>query len=84
MRVRLFAAIADAAGARELDLDVTTVPELLARLAADHGELMAARLTTASVWVDEVVVAPGDDSVDLSAADEVVVVPPFAGGAGPR
>ncbi len=84
MRVRLFAAIADAAGARELDLDVTSVPALLDRLVRDHGELMAARLASATVWVDEVVVDPDDASVDLSQADEVVVVPPFAGGAAGR
>lgn len=80
MRVRLFAAIADAAGTRQLDLDVATVPELLARLAADHGEVMAARLRSAAVYVDETVVAADDVDVDLRAATEVVVVPPFAGG----
>lgn len=80
MRVRLFASIADAAGTRQLDLDVATVPELLARLADDHGELMAARLESARVYVDEAVVAPTDTTIDLRGADEVVVVPPFAGG----
>lgn len=80
MRVRLFAALADAAGAREVEVDAATVPALLAALARDHGDLMAVRLGSATVYVDREPVAADDTSVDLAAAGEVVVVPPFAGG----
>ncbi len=80
MRVRLFAALADAAGARDVEVDAVTVPDLLAALASAHGGVMAARLRAATVYVDREPVAADDTTVDLSAADEVVVVPPFAGG----
>lgn len=80
MRVRLFAALADAAGARDVEVEAATVPDLLAALARDHGDLMAARLAAATVYVDREPVAADDDSVDLATADEIVVVPPFAGG----
>lgn len=80
MRVRLFAALADAAGARDVEVVAETVPQLLAVLANDHGPVMAARLQTATVYVDREPVPSDDPSVDLVKADEVVVVPPFAGG----
>lgn len=79
MRVRLFAALADAAGARDVEVEAATVPDLLAEL-ADGNDLMAARLRTATVYVDREPVASDDRGVDLSDAAEVVVVPPFAGG----
>lgn len=79
MRVRLFAALADAAGAREVEVDAVTVPALLAELSLGN-DLLAARLGSATVYVDREPVGRDDLSVDLTAADEVVVVPPFAGG----
>lgn len=82
MKVLLFAAIRDAAdGAREVHVDATTVPALVAELADRYGEVMARRLEVASVMVDGTKVARDDDTVRLLEADEVAVVPPFAGGA---
>ena len=80
--VRLFAAVRDAAGSGEVEVEATTVAGLLAELAERHGPRMAQRLASATVFVDEVAVAADDTEVDLREAREVVVVPPFAGGSG--
>ena len=70
MKVLLFAAIRDAAaGAREVDVAATTVPELVAELADRYGEVMARRLQVASVMVDGTKVARDDDRVRLDDAD---------------
>ena len=79
-RVHLFAALRDAAGAADVEVGATTVAGLLDELADRHGELMARRLQVATVVVDGDVVARDDVDVALGAADEVVVMPPFAGG----
>ena len=78
--VRLFAAIRDAAGASEVEVEADTVVDLLAELADRHGEVMARRLEVATVMVDGERMPRDDRSASLSAAREVVVVPPFAGG----
>jgi molybdopterin synthase sulfur carrier subunit len=80
MQVRLFAALRDAAGASVVEVEATTVADLLAELARTHGEPMASRLQSATVFVDDVAVSDHDSTLALAAADEVVVVPPFAGG----
>lgn len=80
MQVRLFAALRDAAGASTVEVEATTVAGLLAELAATHGEPMASRLRTATIFADEVAITDHDSDHDLAGADEVVVVPPFAGG----
>lgn len=80
MQVRLFAALRDAAGASVVEVEATTVAGMLAELASVHGEPMASRLTTATVFVDELAIRDHASTHDLSDADEVVVVPPFAGG----
>ncbi|HKJ55481.1 MAG TPA: MoaD/ThiS family protein [Nitriliruptoraceae bacterium] len=80
MQVRLFAALRDAAGTSVVDVEATTVAELLAELATTHGEPMTSRLATATVFVDELAIRDPDSTHDLTDADEVVVVPPFAGG----
>lgn len=80
MQVRLFAALRDAAGSATVEVDATTVAELFSELAATYGEPMATRLTTATVFVDDVPVRDATSSRSLTGADEVVVVPPFAGG----
>lgn len=80
MQVRLFAALRDAAGAGVVEVQATTVAELFAELARDHGEPMATRLQSATVFVDDVADRDHDSTRDLTMADEVVMVPPFAGG----
>lgn len=79
-RVRLFAALRDAAGAGHVEVEATTVAAMLDELADRHGEVMARRLGAAMVVVDGETVPRDDTTVDLSTAREVVVMPPFAGG----
>jgi molybdopterin synthase sulfur carrier subunit len=79
VRVRLFAAARDAAGAAELGADPQRLDDLLAALRAELGPAFAAVLSTARVWVN------GDDPPDgdatlLVAGDEVAVLPPVSGG----
>ena len=79
-RVRLFAALRDAAGASEVEVEATTVAGMLAELGDRYGELMARRVQVAIVSVDGDTVPRTDTARDLAAAREVVVMPPFAGG----
>lgn len=78
-RVRLFAALRDAAGTSEVTSDAGTVATLLAELEARFGEAFARRLSVASVIVDGDPV-PRDSDRSLDAADEVALLPPFSGG----
>lgn len=79
-RVRLFAALRDAAGGAVVDVDATTVAGMLDELGDRFGDVMVRRLRAAIVVVDGDTVPRGDTVRDLAAADEVVVMPPFAGG----
>ncbi|WP_394769147.1 MoaD/ThiS family protein [Lacisediminihabitans sp.] len=77
VRVRYFAAAAEAAGREEETLDaVPTVGELRAVLLARYGDAMSRVLASGSFLVDGVV--SRDDSRTLGA--RVDVLPPFAGG----
>lgn len=81
MKVRLFAALRDAAdGASVVEVSATSVAGMLAELGERFGEVMVRRLQVATVVVDGERVAQTDTTVDLADADEVVVMPPFAGG----
>ena len=79
-RVRLFAALRDAAGASEVEVAATTVAGLLEELADRFGGVMARRLGAAIVVVDGDTVPRDDTGRDLAEAREVVVMPPFTGG----
>lgn len=79
-RVRLFAALRDAAGASEVEVAATSVAGLLDELAERFGAVMARRLRVAIVVVDGDTVPRDDTRRDLAGAREVVVMPPFAGG----
>ena len=79
-RVRLFAALRDAADGGHVDVEATTVAGMLDELADRFGDVMARRLGVATVVVDGDAVPRDDATRDLSTADEVVVMPPFAGG----
>lgn len=79
-RVRLFAALRDAAGSAEVDVVATTVAGMLDELADRFGDVMSRRLGAAIVVVDGDTIPRDDTTRDLGHADEVVVMPPFAGG----
>ncbi|WP_116707215.1 MoaD/ThiS family protein [Actinomycetospora cinnamomea] len=79
--VRYFAGAKAAAGTRSETVALpagTTVDDLLAALAADHGEALARVLAAASFLLDEVAVH--DRSLVLAEGAVVDVLPPFAGG----
>jgi molybdopterin synthase sulfur carrier subunit len=79
--VRYFAGAKAAAGTRSEDVTLpagATVADLLAALAADHGEALARVLAAASFLLDEVAVH--DRTVALAEGAVVDVLPPFAGG----
>ncbi|MBW3576426.1 MAG: molybdenum cofactor biosynthesis protein MoaE [Actinobacteria bacterium] len=80
LRVRLFGALAERAGARELHIDVegvVTVGELIAKLSR--------RLPDAAAIVERSQVAVNleiaSDGLPISDGDEIAVLPPVAGGA---
>ncbi|MGV8969910.1 MAG: MoaD/ThiS family protein [Microbacteriaceae bacterium] len=77
VRVRYFAAAADAAGCEAEDLpSVATVGDLRASLGERYGDAMTRVLASGSFLVDGVVCR--DDSRTLG--ERVDVLPPFAGG----
>jgi len=80
VRVRLFAAAREAAGASELHVAPQRLDELLEALRAERGPAFAAVLATARVWVNGDDPPDGDATV-LGPGDEVAVLPPVSGGA---
>lgn len=81
VRVRLFAALRDAAGTAETTVEAERLPTLLDLLRARYGEPFTSRLSHASVLVAGEPV-PRHADVPLAGGDEVVLLPPFSGGAG--
>jgi molybdopterin synthase sulfur carrier subunit len=79
VRVRMFAALRDAAGTASAEVRADRVSQLLDRLREEYGEPFATRLELASVVVDGVPVPSGEDA-ELTGAREVVLLPPFSGG----
>lgn len=77
MRVRFFAAAAEAAGRRDETIaGVTTAGELRRELERRHGAAMERVLANGSLLIDGVV--SRDDARELGATADVL--PPFAGG----
>ncbi len=79
--VRYFAGAKAAAGTRSEPVSVpagTTVDDLVAALAADHGEALTRVLAAASFLLDEVAVR--DRTVVVPDGAVLDVLPPFAGG----
>ncbi|MDP8962365.1 MAG: MoaD/ThiS family protein [Actinomycetota bacterium] len=79
VRVRLFAALRDAAGTSETVVQADRLSNLLDLLRARYGEPFTARLSRASILVAGQPVSHEED-VSLGGVDEVVLLPPFSGG----
>jgi sulfur-carrier protein len=79
VRVRLFAALREAAGTDTTEARAGSVSEVLAELAARFGEPFATRAAVASVLVDG---QPARGSDPVADGAEVVLLPPVSGGAG--
>lgn len=77
--VRLFAAAREAAGTARDELPGETVAEVLAAAVERYGSGFAQVLGTCRIWVNGDAAA---DDAEVSAADEVAVLPPVSGGAG--
>lgn len=77
VRLLLFAAAREAAGAREVEMSAATLTDLLDQARSRFGEGFAAVLDRSRVWVNG---EPSDPSTPLSAGDEVAVLPPVSGG----
>lgn len=77
--VRAFAGLRELVG-DQIEVEAEHVADLLATLTARHGEEFTRRMRRAQVVVEEDRVAP-DDRTPLEPGTEVVLLPPFAGGA---
>ncbi|WP_460794974.1 MoaD/ThiS family protein [Microbacterium sp. GXF0217] len=78
MRVRFFAAAAEAAGREEQDIaTASTLGALLANLRSEHGAEFTRVLARCAIRVDGAAV---DDDHVIAETATVDVLPPFAGG----
>jgi sulfur-carrier protein len=80
VHVRLFAAVREAAGTDEIDVDGDRLEVVLVALRSRFGEPFSSRLGLCSVLVDGDAV-PRDADVPLRDGAEVVLLPPVSGGA---
>ncbi len=80
VKVKLFAALRDAAGVGEVEVELPTTPAgIIDELSSRFGEKFAARVGIAAVMIDgEPVERDSDRAVHPGA--EVALLPPFAGG----
>lgn len=81
VRVRLFAALREAAGEAETTAAPGPLPRLLDDLRGRYGSRFTERLAVCTVMVDGLRVDP-DTTVDVPDGAEVALLPPFSGGAG--
>ena len=82
VRVRLFAALREAAGVSEEEHEPRPLADLLADLTQRHGELFGQRLAVSSVLVNGDVWSH-DDPTPVPDGAEVALLPPVSGGAAP-
>jgi sulfur-carrier protein len=80
VRVRLFAALRDAAGTAEDSVPAGALPHLLDTLCERHGATFRARLAISSVLIDGQPVPRGAD-VAVEDGSELALLPPVSGGA---
>lgn len=77
VKVRLFAALRELAGASEVEVEGATVGEVVAALSARYGERFDKVARVGSVVVDGERASP--DSA-LSGSEEIALLPPVSGG----
>lgn len=76
--LRMFAAAREAAGTGRVEIEGSTVGEVLRAATERFGDDFAAVLSTSRVWVNG---EPADDDDPVGSDDEVAVLPPVSGGA---
>jgi sulfur-carrier protein len=77
IRVRLFAALREAAGASEVEATGKTVGDLVDDLSTRYGERFASLAAVASFVVNG---ERADRGVAVAEGDEVALLPPVSGG----
>ena len=77
VRVRLFAALRELAGASEVQAPGKTVGEVADSLAAAHGSRFAQIVNVSSFVVNG---DRADRTTAIAAGDEVAILPPVSGG----
>ena len=81
VRVRMFAAVREAAGTAEELVDAGPLSALLEGLCERHGDTFRRRLAVSSVLIDGSA-TPRDSTLDVPDGAEVAILPPVSGGAG--
>lgn len=81
VRVRLFAALREAAGCAELEVSAPDLPALLDELGERFGAEFSRVLSCATVLVDGLAVGRHEPRA-LDAVGEVALLPPSSGGSG--
>jgi sulfur-carrier protein len=76
-RLRLFANLREAAGTSSVEVEGTSVGEILAAATSTFGERFAAGLAQAKIWVNG---EPAGPDTPVLPADEVALIPPVSGG----
>lgn len=79
VRVRLFAAVREAAGTNETEVAPGPLDELLDELDRRYGAEFAARVRASTVLVDGDAARRGDGVV-VAAGSELAILPPVSGG----
>jgi MoaD family protein len=81
VRVRLFAALRELAGASEVEAEGSTAGDVVDVLSSRYGERFTQIAAVGSVVVNG---ERAHRSTPLAAGDEVALLPPVSGGAGKR
>ncbi|MDJ0791230.1 MAG: MoaD/ThiS family protein [Acidimicrobiia bacterium] len=76
--LRLFAHLRESAGTDSVEIDATTVGQLLDSASDSFGPTFAGSLASSGVWVNG---EPADSETVIGERDEVAVIPPVSGGA---
>ncbi len=76
--LRLFANLRESAGTDRVDIDATTIEDLLAKANTQFGEQFTKGAASAGVWVNGEPAGPG---TEVASTDEVALIPPVSGGA---
>ena len=76
--LRLFANLREAAGTASVDVDGSTVGDVIDAASDRYGEPFRRGLETAKVWVNG---EPAQPATPVASGDEIAVIPPVSGGA---
>lgn len=76
-RLRLFATLREAAGSAELEIEGTTVGDIIDTATEHHGDAFARAVPSAQIWVNG---EPAERMTPVGPEDEVALLPPVSGG----